>query len=69
MIDRIRDLLEENDIEGVLMYLDLLENRMQEIDDMVAVLRKYFLTSDNYIFIRTNMLFGTDVDIVKKVIK
>lgn len=69
MIDRIRELLEENDIEGVLMYLDLLENRMQEIDDMVAVLRKYFLTSDNYIFIRTNMLFGTDVDIVKKVIK
>ena len=69
MIDRIRDLLEENDIEGVLLYLDLLENRMQEIDDMVAVLRKYFLISGEYIFIRTNMLFGTDVDAVKKVIK
>lgn len=42
---------------------------MQEIDDMVAVLRKYFLSSGEYIFIRTNMLFGTDVDAVKKVIK
>ena len=69
MIDRIRDLLEENDIEGALLYLDLLETRMQEIDDMVTVLRKYFLSSGEYIFIRANMLFGTDVDAVKKVIK
>ena len=69
MIDRIRELLEENDIEGVLIYLDLLETRMQEIDDMVSVLRKYFLSSGDYIFIRTNMLFGADANAVKKVIK
>ena len=69
MIDRIRDLLEENDIEGVLLYLDLLEIRMQEIDDALSVIRKYTLVFPDYVYIHTKLLSGTENDVLKKVIK
>lgn len=68
MINRIREFLEDNDVESALVYLDLLEVRMQEIDDLLSVLRKYCRVYPDCVYLQAFIISGADADIVKKVI-